>query len=481
MRTGRFFRSRALIGVAGAAFSLASWFDWTARADDKLAPPSPPAAPPAQRVFSLAEMERTALQVQPQLLQARANTSVAEAEQAKSPLLPQVIGSAAYTRETGNFAPRPGVSAGGSYAYALQGSQAAGYTLQATPVSVPVGGSLFSTSFDYWQFGLTATQLIYDFGQTTGKYDAAKLATEAQRYLEQTTKLNILLNVRKAYFAARANKELVDVAKETLDDQNKHLAQVQGMVTVGTQPLIALAQQKAAVANAEVQLITAQNNYETSKAQLNQAVGIPGGTDYDVSDQDIAALPDEDQTLDALVTKAIAARPELATLAKQHEAQEATLASARGTYGPSIGASGGLTDYGTNLEQLVPNWSIGVGVTWPLFQGGLTKALVHQAEAGLESIDAQKAVEELQVRLDVDSARLAVRAAKATIPAVDDALTSAREQLRLAEQRYATGVGSIIELNDAQVAYTTAAAQVVQARYGLATARAQLLAAMGRT
>ena len=75
-----------------------------------------------------------------------------------------------------------------------------------------------------------------------------------------------------------------------------------------------------------------------------------------------------------------------------------------------------------------------------------------------------------------------MRAAKATIGAARrGASTSAREQLRLAEQRYATGVGSIIELDDAQVAYTTAAAQVVQARYSLASARAQLLAALGRT
>jgi outer membrane protein len=96
-------------------------------------------------------------------------------------------------------------------------------------------------------------------------------------------------------------------------------------------------------------------------------------------------------------------------------------------------------------------------------------------------VSAQRSVEVLQVRLDVDSARLAVRAAKATIPAADQAATSAREQLRLAEQRYAIGVGSVIELNDAQVAYTAAAAQAVEARYGLASARAQLLAALGRT
>ena len=454
MRTTWWLLEGALMGAAASTLVAAA-----AQAQERPPPPSPPASPPAQRVLGLADVERTALQVQPLLRAARASTSVAEAqaEQARSPLLPQVIGSAAYTRETGNFAPRPGVVVGSA------------------------GGSLFSTSYDYFQFGVTATQLIYDFGQTSQKYDAAKLNADAQRVAEQTARLGILLNVRRAYFAARANKELVDVAKETLDAQTRHLSQVQGMVQVGTQPPIALAQQKAAVANAVVQVITSQNNYETSKAQLNQAAGMAGGTDYDVSDEDVGPVPDEDQPLDTLMNKAVAARPEIATLFKQREAEESTLSSARGTYGPSIGASASVTDYGTNLGQLVPNWTLGAAATWPIFQGGLTRALVHQAEAGIESVDAQRSVEELQVRLDVDSARLAIRAAKATIGAVGEALTSAREQLRLAEQRYATGVGSIIELNDAQVAYTTAAAQVVSARYGLATARAQFLASMGRT
>lgn len=461
MRTTRLMLARVLFSAAAATLATGN-----AEAQESPPPPSPRATPPAQRVLPLAEVERSALQVQPLLLAARANTNVAVAlaEQQRAPLLPQVIGSAAYTRETANIQPRPGFT-----------------TPTGAPTATPTGGSLFSTSYDYFQFGITATQLIYDFGQTSNKYDAAKLNADSQRYAEQTTRLTILLNVRRAYFAARANKELVDVAKETLDDQNKHLAQVQGMVTVGTQPPIALAQQKAAVANAVVQLIQAQNNYETSKAQLNQAAGMPGGTDYDVSDQDMPVVSDEDQPLETLMAKAVAARPEIATLVKQHDAAEATLSSAKGTYGPSIAAAGSVTDYGTNFGQLVPDWAVGVTATWPLFQGGLTKGLVHQANANIDYVDSQKAVEELQVRLDVDSARLAVRAAKATTGAVEDALTSAREQLRLAEQRYATGVGNIIELNDAQVAYTTAAAQVVSARYTLATARAQFLAAMGRT
>lgn len=455
--------------AAGGAVALAG-FAMTCAPQAALAEPEAPFnadAPAALRVLTLAQVQESALAQQPQVLVARAQTSAAEAQayQARSPLLPQVTATAQYTRETGNFVARPGF---------LPSSTPSGATAGSTGYSL-------SSSYDVWNFGLNATQLIYDFGQAAQKYRAAAATADAQHLFETTTRVQILLGVRRAYFNARAMKELVNVARETLSDQVKHLTQVVAMVGVGTQPPIALAQQRASVANAKVQLITSQNSYETSKAQLNQAAGIAGGTDYDVGNEEVVPVDDEEQPLETLVGKAIAARPEIAQLVKQRVAQEATLSSARGTYGPTFSAAAGFTEGGLALDTLAPNWSAGLLLNWPLFQGGLTVALIHQAEAGLSSIDAQKSLEELQVRLDVDSARLAVRAAKATIGAAEDAVQSAHEQLRLAEQRYATGVGSIIELNDAQVAYTSAAAQLVQARYGLASARAQLLAALGRT
>jgi outer membrane protein len=428
-------------------------------------PPSPqPRSQPASRIISLSEVQRAALE-QPQLLVARANTSIAKAqvEQTFAPFLPQLAAQASYTRETGNYAPHPGAIP------------------STASISLPPTNLSPDASFDYWNFGVTANQLIYDFGQTLGRYDAAKKTVEAQRASEETARVQVLLNVRRAYFTARANKDLVDVAHETLDDQNRHLVQVQGFVAVGTQPPIALAQQKAAVANAQVQLITAQNGYETAKAQLNQAAGLTGGTDYDVTDEASGPVEGEDQPRDQLIAVAMAARPEIAALVKQRAAQEATISAAKGAYGPSLSATAGFNEVGTSLSGLVPNWNAGVVATWQFYQGGLTIGQVHAAEAGLESVDAQRSLEELQVRADVDSALLAVRAAKATIGAAEDAVTSAHDQLRLAEQRYATGVGSIIELNDAQVAYSSAAAQLVQARYQLASARAQLLAALGRT
>ena len=418
------------------------------------------AQPNRGRVVTLVEAERAAAEHQPQMLAARAATSSAEAqaEQARSPLWPQLTGTASYMRETGNFVPRPGV---------------------AVPQNIP--GPDVARSFDFWNFALSGSQLLYDFGFTSDKYRAARYGADAQRVSEQTTRVQVVLTVRRAYFNAGAMKDLVDVARQTLEGQNRHLVQVQGFVTVGTQPQIALAQQQASVANARVQLITAENNYETAKAALNQAAGFTDGTDYDIADAQLPPIQEEDQPLDTLVAKAVASRPEIAALEKQHEVQEASLDAAKGGYGPSLSAEVGATEQGTTLTGLVPNWNAGFLMTWQFFQGGLTKSQIHQAEAGLQTVDAQRAIAELQVRLDVNSAQLAVRAAKATIGAAQDAEASAREQLRLAEQRFTTGVGNIIELTDAQVAFTSAAAQVVQARYGLASARAQLLAALGRT
>ena len=448
--------------VSIAAVSCASAFN-SARGDEPASASAPATAASTTRVFKLADAERLALASQPQLMVARAQIRVAEAgvEQARSPLLPQVTATGQYTRQTGNYAPRPGA-------------------IPSANVS-PASSTSLTKSYDFWNFGVTATQLIYDFGQTFEKYRASQETADAQRATEKATQFQILVGVRSAYFTARANKDLVDVARETLRAQEKHLGQVQGFVQVGTQPPIALAQQRAAVANAKVQLVNAQNNYETAKAQLNQAAGVQGGTDYEVGDETLDPLPDEDQPLESLALKAVAARPEMISLTSAQQAQQAALSAARGGYGPAFSAAAGFTGAGGGLDALVPNWSAALLLTWPIFQGGLTSGQIHQAEAVLSSIDAQKALELLQIQLQTDSARLSVRAAKTAIGAAEDAVASAQEQLRLAEQRYATGVGSIIELNDAQVTYTSAAAQLVQARYGLASARAQLLAALGRT
>ena len=422
----------------------------------------PAAAPaPASRVLTLEEAIQTARSRHPQIRQATAVSAAASArvDEALAPLLPQVTGSGNYQRTTANYTSRPG-----SLPSSLSGSS----------------GTESLDSFNYFSFGLNASVLLYDFGQTRSRWHSSQASLASQEESERTTLSQVLFTARTAYFQARAARGLVDVAKQTLANQKKHLEQTEGFVEVGTQAPIALAQSRTAVANARVQLITAENGYDTAKAQLNQATGVDGPADYDVADAPAPAIEGEEGTTNALLGEAVKARPELSVFARQIDAQLLTIRSFQGAYGPSLGASTGLAEAGVSMSQLTWNWNALLSVSVPIFLGGLTRGQVNEAKANLESIRAQAEIERQQIRFEVEQARLAVRAAKETIVAAEEALVNAREQLRLAEGRYETGVGSILELSDAQVALTSAGQQGVQAEYTMAQARAQLLKALGR-
>lgn len=429
----------------------------------------------APRVLHLDEASQRALRQQPAVLAAQAQREAAagRAMQARSTLLPQVTAIASYQRIHG--AARSGTTTT---------TTGGGATTPATGTAPGATGGTTVTgtgTFDLWNFGGSASQLIWDFGQGYERWRAADRLVDAQRANERTTAAQVLLGVRRAYFQARAQRALIVVTKETLENLEKHTQQIEGFVATGTRPEIDVAQARTDAANARVQLINAQGAYDLARVQLAQAMGDRGesATDFDVADDALGPVRGEDGPTDALVAAAIGSRPELAALERQGESEEMTVRSYKGGYGPTLSASGGAFETGTSLDQLGPTWNVGATLAWPLFQGGLTTGLVHEAKANLDATRAQLEAERLQVRSDVEQSVLSLRAAKATVDASQEALTNSRERLRLAEGRYQSGVGSVIELGDAQVAYTNAAAQAVQAELSVSSARAQLLAAMG--
>jgi outer membrane protein len=417
------------------------------------------AAEPEKSVLTLDEALRLARVNHPQLHAARAQTEVSTAKvaEAKAPLLPQVSGSASYQEGTYNQAPTPGVT---QSAFSSSG-----------------------TSFDtraYYSAGVTASELLYDFGQTTGKWNSSKATLRSQEENERNFAVQVAFNLRSAYFTAAAARALVKVAEDTLRNQQAHLKQTQGFVEAGTHPEIDLAQARTDYANAKVQLINAQVAYDTDKALLNQAMGVERETDYEVADPPADPVPGEDTATDALLPVALKARPDLLSLARQIDAQELTTKSIKGSYAPSLGFSAGLTDQGYELGTLVWNWTAKLSLNWQIFGGGITDAQMREARANTAVLRAQYDLQHQQVRADVEQARLAVRAAKAAIDATHEAAVNARVRLGLAEGRYRAGIGSMIELGDSQVAVTTANGQEVQAVFNLAIARAKLVQALGQ-
>jgi len=416
------------------------------------APGAAAAAASGARVLGLEEALRIGLARQPQLRQAQANVEAARArvDQALAPLLPQVSGSAAWERSDDGRAT----------------TSIAGFD---------TGGARTSYSL-----GLTGKLLVWDFGQTSGRWQAARALAAGQSDSERATRAAVALGIRTTYFDAVAAKALVGVARDTLANTERHLEQIRAFVEVGTRPPIDLVQARVDVANARVRLIQAENGYATARVQVEQAVGATDLGPWEIADESLPPVPGEEAAPEPLLAEALAARPELAALSEQLRGQDLTARALQGGYLPSLGVSAGVTESGTWPEDLSSGWNTAVTLSWPLFQGGATRGQVREARANATAIDAQ--IEQLRqsVRLELEQARLGVRAAQATLGASEEAAEAARERLTLAEGRYQTGVGNLLELADAQVALTTALGQRVQSEFQLAVARSQLLKALGR-
>jgi outer membrane protein len=439
------------------------------------------AAEPEGHVLTLDEALRMARINHPQLHVSHAQTEVSQAKvnEARAPLLPQVSGAASYQRATAN--PQ------GSSMAQLTATSTSTSTLTSTATSTSITPSSSSSSsssswntYSGYKASLTASELIYDFGQTTGKWNAAKATLRSQEENERNSSVQVSFNLRSAYFTAAAARALLKVEEETLSNQEAHLRQIQGFVEAGTRPEIDLAQARTDRANAKVQLINAQVAYDTDKALLNQTMGIERGTEYEVVDPPAEVVPGEDDSTDALLPTALKARPDLLSLARQIEAQELTTKSIKGGYAPSLTVSTSMSDSGSDLGNLAWNWSAWLGLSWQIFGGGITDEQVREARANTAVLRAQYDLQRQQVRADIEQARLGVRSTKAAIEATHEAAVNARVRLGLAEGRYQAGVGNIIELGDSQVALTSAAAQEIQAVFNLAIARAKLLQALGQ-
>ncbi len=156
---------------------------------------------------------------------------------------------------------------------------------------------------------------------------------------EKLSLLNVIYDVRTAYFAARAAQDLAAVARDTLANQEKHLQQAQGFVQAGARPEIDLAQARADVANAQVQRLNFENTYATARAQLVRAMGQARPADFRVAEDSLPAVEGEDGELESLMAEASAARPDLAALNATCRAQELRASALRGGYGPSLGVA----------------------------------------------------------------------------------------------------------------------------------------------
>ncbi len=329
--------------------------------------------------------------------------------------------------------------------------------------------------------GARADWLIYDFGQTRVNIRAAELSAEATAAAVGTSSLDIRTNVEVAYLEAVARQRLVRVAEATVKSEELHLDQARKFVAAQAKDPIEVAQAPARAANARSALAQAQSALAIALANLRAAIGWLDPTRSPVPEDSWPVPPEQPPPdLGALVQTTRQHRPELVQLEKLIEAAEANLLSAQYSRRPTLSATAS-TQWSPDTSDATPEptWSAGLTLSWQLFDGGRAKAEQRIARANVTGAEAQRDALLVALTSQLELARSQIAANQVNVQASAEAVTSARAQLQLAEARYTQGLGSQIELADAQQAITTAEGNLVLAQWQLAEAWAQLRRAIG--
>jgi outer membrane protein len=337
-----------------------------------------------------------------------------------------------------------------------------------------------ATTRDDAAASLSADVLVWDFGRTSNRWRAARRSAEAASQDARAVVQDVVLEVRTAYLGLLAADALEAVAREALANRERHLAQTEEMVKVGTRAAIDLARLQTQAESARAALIRAGNATRIARTRLDVAMGQPGRPAYVPVAPSLPTLAIEDEPTEALFAIATAARPELAASRASVEAQRHAVAAANRALWPSLRLGAGASASADELEN--PGWGASAALTlsWTIFDGLSSSAAAQAERARLDISRAQLGDREQRIWEEIEDAATAVASARAELPAAEAALAAARDLLGLAEARYREGVGSSLELADAQLELSTAAAERVRVVYDLASARAQLLRSVGR-
>jgi outer membrane protein len=449
-------------------------------AADPMAPRQPLAAPPGVRAFptpeevagrelTLGEAVRISLDNAPAILQRFGEYAAAQQriDQAFSAMLPQLslLGRAVWAEEQRRFFSSTGSSLG---------------TTHTSPT--PASGRL------------SASQLLWDFGKTWAATDAAKANSDSAREQVELQKDLIVLAVKESYFLQLLSSRLVVVSAQAVDRAELNLKSAKGFFDVGTRPKFDVTRAEVDVANARVNLIRAQNAVSLARIGLNQAMGIAINAPTRI--KDILAYEPIPFDRDTLVAEAFRQRPEYKQARLRADAAEATVRQNFRDFFPglfgvgSVGA--GRNDFnvrGTGTSTFAPggvssleqkDWELGLELRWDIFDGGNKIARYREAKSLLEASQAGVRDTELQIWQQVEQAHVNVVEAEERIGAAQKAVESAQENFRLSQGRFDAGVGTIIELTDAQLALTQAQATEAQALSDYRIAIARLERALAR-
>jgi outer membrane protein TolC len=346
-------------------------------------------------------------------------------------------------------------------------------------------GNLVPFSATGWSYntGVTARSTIFDGGKAFADTKKARADVAVQEAGLVTTNASLGQQVKTQYNNILAAQEQIGAGRAQLIAAQAQLEMSIAKVNAGAASVSDSLKSVVQVGNAQIAILTGEQNLRAANAALTRVVGTPYPVTAQTSDTvEIPKLAIDSATLVQMAIAGPTVKQQEASLTSAQAAER----SAKSSYLPSISLNGtesgsGIgTYYGLNNNPYPYSYSIGLSLNFTIFQGFTRENSIAQAQISAENAQANIKDQKLAAQQTIVTQLGALRNADERIRLQHISVVASQEDLRVSQQRYALGAGTFLDVLNSQTSLIQAQQALIQARLDYRNARAAIEQVIGR-
>ena len=335
-----------------------------------------------------------------------------------------------------------------------------------------------------WSAGITGAQNIFDGGGWWNRIAQANNNYKIAQQLERQITTNVIAEVHRAYFQLLKNKQLVEVAQQSLELADQQVELAQKKYDLGAANKTDLLQSEVVRGMAKSALITQQALLYVTISELRNAMGMIGDdSELRTSDEilPLQAVPGLVEAIDILENNNPGILASEAQLTDARLIKKLTIASRLPSLTASMSYQGSNQELSGLTAAFKDDWTMSssLNLSFPIFSGLAFSTQSQQAKLAVKKQENDLITIKNDAIVLLESLLGIVRDYFIIIPINEEILASAEENFKLVSERYRLGSASILELLDAQVSVTRARVDLVSSKYDARIQQAYLKAHLG--
>jgi outer membrane protein TolC len=347
------------------------------------------------------------------------------------------------------------------------------------PGQPAMGGSFIEASLD------NAIDARIDVSQTIFNSAVFRSISASDNYYDAAVmNLNVkvdelVFNVKTSYYQALLQKESYELVKSSKTNAETNFKDIKVLFDEGLIAEYDMIRAEVQVENFVPQLISAENEYENAKNNLKVIMGMDPNEKIDLTD-DLASFKDDysdEYKIEEVEGEILTSNPQLAALTMQKEVNKDFIAVYESEYLPTLSAFGNYSVQGQSDDFNFPTArtsQVGLKLQMNLFSGLQTNAKVEKAELDLMKTTSQEKLVELNLKSQVKNLVNRIQSSQKQLESNKRNLSQAERGYEIAKIRYEEGIGSLLEINDSDLAFRTAKINNLRTKFELLISYAQL-------